>query len=119
MGNLDDYNRHKTLGPAAGQPTSIGGFMGQRDSMHAKDDMAPRLPPGFEPLGLHGWLEGLPSWFISQPIRRGLGVMIAGNLLAMAPLPVVLRAVAGLVATFGLIWLVVGLAAYLARRSRR
>lgn len=118
MSNLEDYNRHKTLGPAAGPPTSIGAVMGQRDHMHQHNGPPAQHAAG-PPLGLYGWLDSLPRWFVARPIRWGLGVTLACQLLAMAPLPAVLRAAAGLGALFGAAWLIVGLIAYIARRRNR
>lgn len=65
MGNLDDYNWHRTVGPAAGRPDSFGAYAGQQAY---QQDHAHQQGGGYSG---HGSGEP-PRWLVTNPVKRSL-----------------------------------------------
>lgn len=83
MGNdLDDYNRQKTLGPTAGPPTSIVGWIDQqdyqRDNAFRHDSISNASSSGGQMFGKP------PDWLVTSPIRRGLLLFLTASIILLA-----------------------------------
>jgi len=112
MSDLNDYNWHKTVGPAAGAPSSLGGFVGQQD--HQRENQ--RLQGGHVARS-SGTAGAPPRWLVTHPVRRGLCVLLASQAVMVAASYFnrkndVVEFVSGaaiLVGWFGLLWMLGGI----------
>lgn len=125
MGNLDDYNWHKTVGPAAGQPSSIGGFMGQQD--YQRDNQRQQQQGNYKGHGAGGHGEP-PRWLVTNPIRRGLKLVfisfIIMNIISLFfnsknDVVAFIGTVVVLAGMFGFLWAFGGFIAFLVKKMKR
>ncbi len=114
--SLDDYNRHATFGPAAGAPTTLDEFTGQRayrERQERFEGVNPHLPRA---------RAEMPRWMTEHAFKRGLALFLGGKLIPLAlslAVPAfsgVLMAVGGLAMLAGAVLMICGALNFLARR---